>query len=432
MQLLFYRSISLMRSFGKRYLLMVIMLNVLFLSILACGSKDSIDSTLTYSINRSTFDITVTGKGELEAKKSYAVSTPNLRRVAPTISYLVPEGTKVKKGDIVVELEAEKIQNDYLNALDEVEIARAEAQKRDAELNLEKLLLESQIQSTEASLAISKLQLTKLEFEPGRVKEIRRLEIARDEVEAAKNRKKLVSLAEIQKEERIRLQLLIDQAESKLERAKKYLSQLLLKAPVDGYVVYERNWSTGNKVQEGEGVYPSMPIVKVPDLSVMQLNLKLGETDAQKLSKGNQAIVTVPTIDGATFTGKVSRIDKIAKPIKRNSKVKKVEVIVEIDSTTIQLVPGITAEGRIIVENVQDAFVIPKECVFDKDSLKIVFVRNKNHFVPQVVSISRQDDDFFVIKEGLKEGDQCALREPSSSLVHWPDRLMPEKEKDDV
>ena len=62
-----------MRFFGKRYLLIVGMLHVLLVLIPGCGSGDSIDSTLTYSANRAKFDITVTGKGEIEAKKSFAV-----------------------------------------------------------------------------------------------------------------------------------------------------------------------------------------------------------------------------------------------------------------------------------------------------------------------------------------------------------------------
>ena len=395
---------------------------IIFIFICSCTNPHNPE--ITFAAKRSDYKIIVDAKGELEAKESKNIAAPRIRGARPEISYLAPEGTKVKQGEIVVELDAQVVKTTYLTALDEVAIAKAEAKKKEAELTLQRLLLEAQIKSTEASLATSKLQLTKLSFEAPNVQELRRVEITKDELELEKNSKKLTSLEIIQKEERIHMQMKIVQAENKLKSSKHSLDKLQLKAPVDGIVVYCVNWSTDEDVKEGEAVYPGMPIVKIPDVSVMQVKLQLGETDAQKISKGDSAVVTVPTVGEFYLAGKVTRIDKIAKPIKRGSKIKKVEVIVELDSTVAGLVPGLTANCSILTKEIKDVVAVPLESVFDHDSLKIVYVLKNRSFVPHPVTLTTQSDDFAFISSGLEDGEKCALREPSSSLVEWPDSLI--------
>lgn len=376
--------------------------------------------------------ITVNGEGELEAKKSFVLQTPRVWP-APTISYLAPEGTQVKKDDIVVKFEADQVKKEYKNAIEELEIAKAEAKKKNAELTLQRLLYDSQKNSAEASAAASKLQLAKLEFESPRNQEIKKLEISQQELEAERARKKLVSLEKIQIEERAHSQMRIKQAENKLNRSQMHLDKLILKASSDGIVVHETNWIKDQKVKEGDALYPGMVVVKIPDLSVMQAKLQIGETEAQKVKKGQQAIVTVPSIGTFQFPGKVTKVANIAKPIKRGSKVKKVEVIVEIDSTRQGIVPGLTASSSIIITEIENAIAVPHECVFEKDSVKIVYVLEKSHYVPHAIAIANQDADFCIIISDLDGDEKLALREPAASQINFPDSLitpeLPEKEE---
>ncbi len=107
--------------------LYVVILSVL--AAVACSNSDRLHSKITFTTARSDFVITVEGEGELEAQRSHVLVVPMLR-AQPTIAYLAPEGSSVKKGEVAVRLEAEAIEKEYLNALDEVEIAKAEAQKK--------------------------------------------------------------------------------------------------------------------------------------------------------------------------------------------------------------------------------------------------------------------------------------------------------------
>jgi multidrug efflux pump subunit AcrA (membrane-fusion protein) len=333
---------------------------------------------------------------------------------------MVTEGKPVKKGEMIVQLESETIENNYLTADNEYEIARAEAEKRQTELDLERLLLESQVKSLSASVAISRLRLNDLTFEPVRRQEIERLEIEKNEIDLKKIENKLAALESIQKEERLRFQLKIKQEKSKRDQAKEHLNKLKLFAPVDGILVYAKDW-WGNKVKEGDEMYARRPIAEIPDLRIMQLKLKLGETAAQKCKEGQKAEISSHAFNGGVLTGKVSRVNRIAKPIHRKSKVKKVEVLVELDSSGISITPGISARGKIFITDTQETYALPHECIFNKDSLKLIYVRDGSKFEPRAIKIDLQSEEFVLIHSGLSEGEELAFQEPSKDEVEWPE-----------
>ncbi len=397
---------------------------LLLLLCFACGSSEQQSTQLTYQLRKKAFNHSIQARGELEAKNAISVVTPHLGFRMLLIAWLIPEGTLVKKDDVVAQLESQEIKTDYENALDELEIAKAEYNKREAELTLERVALDAQIKNAEASADVSRLQLAKLKFEPQTRQDIEKLRIEKAEVNVAKNRKKLATLSNIQKEERTRLRLKIQQSQNKLDKSKEYLDKLNLQAPVDGFVIYERSWMTGEKMQEGGSCWPRMPLVKIPDPSIMQVKLQLGESEAQKVDKGQETVVTIFSADTMLFKGKVSRKDRRAKPIRRRSKIKRVEVIVEIDSTNPGLAPGISADCRIHIEKLDSVIAIPYECIFEKDSTKVVYtVSDENVFAAHAIDVTRHTADFAIIHSDLTGSERCALSEPADNKITWPDTL---------
>jgi HlyD family secretion protein len=267
------------------------------------------------------------------------------------------------------------------------------------------------------------LQLANLQFEAPLTREIKQVEIDQFELASERARKSLESLKKIQQEERINAQLRIRQAVNNVDRAKKQLEQLNLYAPFDGIVVHEVNFITDEKVQEGNTLFPRMPVVRIPDLNVMQVKLYVNETDAQRLARDMPAFVTIPSLQNRKYSAKVTKIDRIAKAIRRDSKVKKVEIIVELDSTASDVRPGLTASADIFIKRARNVMPVPYESVFESDSTRIVYVKEKNHYVPRAVASLYQDDDFLIVFGDLIEGELLALREPPNTRVVWPESL---------
>ena len=131
----------------------------------SCTSTKTQTPELTFAAQRGEFVIRLDAQGVTEAKKAHTVVAPQLNWISTQVAWLPPEGKYVKKGDIVADLEASQIENKYLNARSEVEIAKADAEKGMAELALEYANLQSQAKNTQASLNASRLQLDRMEFE---------------------------------------------------------------------------------------------------------------------------------------------------------------------------------------------------------------------------------------------------------------------------
>ncbi len=382
-----------------------------------CTTGDSQHRTITYKATRQKFTITVEAEGVIEAQRSHVLVAPRIWPHRPEVSYLALEGSFVKKGELVVALASDKFEADLENALRELAIAQSEVKKTEAEQNRQRSQLGAQIKSAEATAVSARLQLARLEFVAPREREIKKLEIARSEKQAEKSRKKLVFLEAVQKEERTQKILRVRQAENKADMARRNLEQLTLRAPVDGFVVYERNRRTGEKVQEGDELYSGMSIVEIPDISVLQVQLLLSETEVQRLKEGQPATVTISSLGGLRLPGHVSQISKVARRVRRGSRVKTVETTVVIDTTASGLVPGLTALCSIGTEEVPDAVVIPLDTVFEKDSLHLVYVRQQRYFKPREVILGPKGADFAVVDSGLVGGEELALGEPAPSQL---------------
>ena len=171
-----------------------------------CEAPESPGSYLTFTTKLSTFRTTVEADGPLEAKEAHSLTCPRVWP-QPEIAFLVPEGSRVENDELVVQLEAKQIELNHANALRELEMARSQAQKKEAELDMERFRLESQLKSAEAGAAIRQLQLPRLEFVAPRIKQLKTLEQAKSDLEMEKLRKKLAALEGIQKEERTHFQL---------------------------------------------------------------------------------------------------------------------------------------------------------------------------------------------------------------------------------
>ncbi len=401
----------------KKKLYFILVLSVFF----TCAKNEQ--NVITHAVKKSSYTISVSGQGQLEAKNSRKVVVPQIWG-RPEIAYLIEEGTRVQKGDVVARFEASDMKNNYMNLLDELSIARANAQQKESELKLQMLMYTSQLHTAEASAKAARLQLEKLEFEPANVQEKKRLEIKQYELEAERARKKLQALDEIQKEERAHLEAQIKQVQSRLDRIKSMLDRLTVRTPIEGIVVYEINWRTDEKVKEGDALRDGWPFLSIPDLSVMQVDVQIDENKAQKLWAGQKARIRVPSIGEKPFPGHVTKVDRVAKSINRGSKVKMVNVKVEIDTAHDALKPGLSAECEIIIKELQDVLAVPKEALFTRDSVNIVYARKSQNFSIIPVVVLLQDEDFSIIHGDLKDNAQLALQQPPRSAISVPDKLV--------
>lgn len=391
---------------------------LLILSAACSGPQD--ETPLTVSAERREFRTTIAAEGTVKSRRSYTLTVPILRmETPPEIAFLVEEGSLVRQGEEVVRLDASRIKITYDNNERELQVAAAETGQALAQQAAERGKLQGEIASAEAAAAASRLQLARLEFVAARERRIRELEIERSTIQATRARDRLTSLEEVWLEDLKQKRLKANQVRSRLEQAGRNLELLILRAPADGYVMYEFNRMTRDKVKQGDNIYPGQPVVSIPDLSGLQVSLSLDEARRKSVVEGQPVIITVPLLGELQLQGKVTQVGRVPRSDRRDAATRLFEVLVELENPPAEVVPGLTARCEIEVGRIAEAVVVPWDAIFRRDSLDLVYIEQQDGaFTPRTVTLGERGGDFLVVTEGLEGGERLALVEPPQSDQH--------------
>ena len=103
------------------------------------------------------------------------------------------------------------------------------------------------------------------------------------------------------------LQLRTEQEQATLENAKTDLSKVRIESPIDG-IITRRNVEQGETAVVGTMNNAGTVLLQVADMSVIEAEVEVDETDIPAVQLGQTATITVDAISGKTFTAKVTEI----------------------------------------------------------------------------------------------------------------------------
>ena len=145
----------------------------------------------------------------------------------------------------------------------------------------------------------------------------------------------------------------IKQREAALASARVDLARTSIVAPVAG-VVISRQVDAGQTVAASLNTPTLFTIAK--DLRDMQVEVAIDESDISKIRLGQRVTFTVDAFAGRTFEGKVAQIRKAAQTIQN---VVTYTVVVATENPNLLLVPGMTANARIVSDARENALKVP-------------------------------------------------------------------------
>ncbi len=413
----FNQLISIVREAKRRTLLMIgggFILLVIFVAMILPKSVN----IATAAVEKGEFIIDLGAKGEIGALNSTNISVPRMRRrMSLQIVDMAEEGTIVKKGDFLIQLDTSEGEQKVEEAKDELANARAQLESEKATIASNMAQLDSQLESENYSYEQAELSLKMMQFEAEAKKQEYELNMKKAEVALSQAGEKIKSQKIIDRATLMKAELNVRQAEMELKEAEEALDKLTLRAPIDGLVVYKEIWSGSGlkKVQVGDTPWPGMPVVGIPDLSVMQAKMTVNEVDISQLEKGLNALVTVDALEGKAYYGKVTRVAALARR-EESTNVKVFDVEVTLDSTDGELRPGMTCACQVITGRIQDAMSIPLQAVFQKEDTTVVYVMGSRSPKMRSVAIGDKSSDRIVIMAGLEEGEFVCLRDPTIPL----------------
>ncbi|MBC7362307.1 MAG: efflux RND transporter periplasmic adaptor subunit [Candidatus Aminicenantes bacterium] len=285
----------------------------------------------TEKVSRGDIEAVVTATGTLNPVVLVQVGSQVSGRIE---KIYVDFNSKVKKGDILAELDQSQ--------------------------------LKAQIEQNQANYqnAIASVERAKVS-----------LEIAQKNYERAKSlfEKNLISSQEKDQAEAAYLQAKADlvsaearaaQAKYQLDASKVNLSYAIIRSPIDGVVV-SRNVNVGQTVAASFQAPTLFEIAN--DLTKMQVECLVDEADVGKVKEGQKVKFTVEAYPNETFWGVVRQV-RYAAQVQQN--VVQYTAILDVDNSSMKLLPGMTATCSIVVGEAKNVLRVPNAALRFTPDLK--------------------------------------------------------------
>jgi len=232
---------------------------------------------------------------------------------------------------------------------------------------------------------------------------------------SAESARKAVDVAQSQLQQ---AQATVQQDEALLAQAQLNLDHTRITAPVDG-TVESRNMDVGQTVAASF----QAPIIFLiaQDLTKMQVDTNVDESDVGPVRVGQQANFTVDAYPGIVFPGTVAQIRQA--PINVQNVIT-YDVVVDVANPDLKLFPGMTANVKILTDRMANALRIPTAALRFRPSgaagaktktapsqVRTIYVLdNKGHPKPVSVQLGISDGNYVVIVKGdLAEGQQVIV-----------------------
>jgi len=402
----------------KKYLIpaAVIVLSLAAWFIFGGDTSDSVE--LTTSPKKGEFVVDVTTTGELRAKQSVEIKGPQgvreIRLFNMKIQRLIPEGTIVKEGDFVAELDRSEITGRLQDALLELQ----QAQSQVTQVSLDSTLTLSQARDNlinlEYALEERQIAVDQSQYESPAVQRQAEIELDKARRQLAQEKKNYVTKVKQAEAQMSEVEADLQEEQNEVNKIRALLQDFTVTAPAQGMVIYKRNYD-GSKVTEGSDISAWNPAVaELPDFSYMESVTYVNEVDVQKVTKDQNVEIGLDAIPDKRLTGTVTSVANIGEQ-RPNSDSKVYEVIIAVTESDSVLRPAMTTSNRVIVHRVPDAMYIPLETIHVQDSTSFVFKKDGLYPVMQQVELGLMNENEVIVHRGLSMDDIIYLSVPADT-----------------
>lgn len=308
------------------------------------------------------FQFTTVEKGPLSASVSASGTLSALITVqvgsqvsGQILEVLADFNTPVKKGQVIARLDPSTFQSrvtqaeaDLASAQGAVEVARSNLAVRQAEASKTRVLLqdaERNLQRKQDLVAQGFISTAELDS-------------AQTSADTAREQVRLVASEILAAQAQVNnAQAGVRQRQAQLEQARLELARTVIHAPVDGVVV-SRNIDAGQTVAASFQAPVLFTIAQ--DLREMEVNIAVDEADVGRVHEGQKVRFTVDSFPGENFSGAVTQIRKA--PVTTNNVVT-FSVMARVQNPDLKLLPGMTANARILTEEREAVLKVPNEAL---------------------------------------------------------------------
>ncbi len=379
-------------------------------------------------VMRGPFEITVSNSGDLQAESSVDIKGPEIMQSSQgggrggpgggghdfhaanfKIQDIVPEGTMVKEGDYIAQLDRTEYDNSLKTALENLSTLQSNYEMAVLDTAVSLTNLRDAIKNQRIAVEEAEITLAQSKYEPPAT--IRQAEINLDKQKRALEQKikgyalkKAQALTNIREKRRLQ-----SSGQTLVTSLQDFLSKFTITAPAPGMVIYKTDFG-GTKRKAGSTVNPfDRVIATLPDLSSMISKTYVNEIEVNKVKTGQKVDITIDAIPGKSWKGSVTSVANIGEQL-GNSDAKMFEVLIKVDGVNPELRPAMTTYNKIIINSFPDVTYVPTECIqTGPDGVPFVYKKNRTR---QIVVLGEMNDKNTIIREGLTAGTSVYLIPP--------------------
>lgn len=386
----------------------LLIIGLFYLIALSACQKGVYDRT---RVQRGHFRATLTETGELQALRSKVIIAPNYNwnYGRPQIVALAKEGTFVKEGDWVGQIDTTGVVSYLTSQKNALAVEQANLKTLFVQQETAQKILEATLREQEAALRQARIDTQRVRFEAPSQQEITRLRLKIAEIAYEKAVKNFEHTKVVQEQDILIQRDKIRQIESEIADAYQTLEDYKLVAPGNGMVVYKEQRGRGpsrEKIKVGDEIRRGSPLIGLPDLSKMKAISTVNEADIGKIYMDQKVIVRLDAFPDMEFPGKIIYIGKICRDKDDESKVKVFDIEILLEKATSICRPGMTVSCDIIVADFDDVFFVDNEYVIEKEDGYFVIVQRggKKEWIP--VKLGPRNNIAVVVAGELQAGDK--------------------------
>lgn len=196
---------------------------------------------------------------------------------------------------------------------------------------------------------------------------------------------------------------------------KKQVERCTLRAPHDGFVIYCNDPARSINIEPGMIVRQKQRLFYLPNLAQMEVQAVLHESVVKNIQPGMRARVKIEALPNRVIEGHIDTVTQI--PDQRwFSDVRYFYGTIKLDNVPKGLRPGMSAEVEIVTANKPDVLVIPPEALTVEDGHDFCYVAHEDELERREVKLGQATRDYLEVTEGLDEGEAVVL-EPEQATT---------------
>lgn len=418
------------------------------------GQSDTsgFDGALKGEVFQGEFIASINESGDVESASNVEIRcrVKSRGRAGTTIIKVAKEGSRVKKGDFLVQLDDSELVD--LVVQQKIDVAREKAALIQANKDLEaakQALMEFDggLADQERDMLLAEVALaeetmrrardiykhtqilnrkgyvtdTQLEADRFAVEKARKdLDLAKSQLavftEFTMSKSKTELEAEIKKQEAFQdaAKFTLQLAEQRLKFYEDQVSSCRIVAPQDGQVVYanesDRRGDSSTVIEEGVMVRDGQPIIRLPDPSAMQVIVKVNDSKINSVAGGQRALIRLDTDPENPIEGIVRKVASFPLPRRWYQAPIEYEVFVDVVDQDEEVRPGLRAKVEIFVEQIDSVVQAPVSSLVQNESGDYFVLKTVDEeVVPTQVQIGPNNEQHVVIESGLKPGDSVLI-----------------------